>query len=340
MNVLVTGGAGYIGTHVAVELSNAGHGVVLLDSLGNSHAEAVRRVERVTGHAVPFYIADCTDPAALDRVFTEHTVDAVVHCAGLKAVGESTEQPVRYYRTNLNAVLTLCEVMHAHGVGAMVFSSSATVYGDPETVPITEDMPLAVANPYGATKLFAEQVLADTAAATSGWSVIALRYFNPIGAHPSGLLGEDPHGVPNNLFPYISQVAAGKREKLAVFGDDYDTPDGTGVRDYLHVVDLARAHVAAVERLVDASGYRAYNIGTGSGVSVLESVRAFERASGRSVPYEVTGRRPGDIATCYADPSAAQRDLGWRAEYTVERACADAWRWQSTNPNGFADVDG
>ncbi|TQN32976.1 UDP-galactose 4-epimerase [Haloactinospora alba] len=336
MNVLVTGGAGYIGTHVAVELSNAGHGVVLLDSLANSHAEAVRRVERVTGREVAFHTADCTDPVAVDRVFTKHTVDAVVHCAGLKAVGESTEQPVRYYRTNLNAVLTLCEVMHAHGVGAMVFSSSATVYGDPETVPITEDMPLAVANPYGATKLFAEQVLADTTAATSGWSVIALRYFNPIGAHPSGLIGEDPHGVPNNLFPYISQVAAGKRDKLSVFGDDYDTPDGTGVRDYLHIVDLARAHVAAVEHLADASGYRAYNIGTGTGVSVLESIRAFERASGRRVPYEVTARRPGDIATCYADPSAAERDLGWRAELSVEQACADAWRWQSANPNGFA----
>ncbi|GAA3968178.1 UDP-glucose 4-epimerase GalE [Thermobifida alba] len=336
MNVLLTGGAGYIGTHVAVELLESGHGVVVVDNLSNSRAEAVRRVERITGRSVACYIGDCADRALLERVFAEHRIDAAVHCAGLKAVGESTERPLLYYRNNLDALLTLCETMSAHGVRSLVFSSSATVYGDPERVPIPEDAPLSATNPYGATKLFAERVLADLAAAAPDWRIIALRYFNPVGAHPSGLIGEDPNGVPNNLFPYIAQVAAGRREKVLVYGDDYDTPDGTGVRDYLHVVDLARGHVAALERLGDAYGMRAYNLGSGHGVSVLEAIAAFERASGRPIPRQVVARRPGDIAVCYADPSAAHRDLGWKTTLTLDEACADTWRWQSANPNGFA----
>ncbi|RNL83858.1 UDP-glucose 4-epimerase GalE [Halostreptopolyspora alba] len=335
MNVLLTGGTGYIGSHTAVALIEAGHEVVLLDNLGGSQSEAVRRVERVTGRTVPLHVGDCADPATVDRVLGERAFDAVVHCAGLKAVGESTEQPLRYYRNNLDAVLALCEAMGAHGVRRLVFSSSATVYGDPETVPITEDMPLSVTNPYGATKLFAERILADLAAADPAWHVISLRYFNPIGAHPSGLIGEDPDGEPNNLFPYITQVAAGRRAKLRVFGADYPTPDGTGVRDYLHVVDLAQGHVAAIEHLADEPGHRVYNLGTGEGTSVLQSIRAFEAASGRPVPYEVVDRRPGDVATCYADPSAAQRDLGWKATRSVAEACVDAWRWQSANPHGL-----
>jgi UDP-glucose 4-epimerase len=336
MRVLLTGGAGYIGTHTAVELLADGHEVVLLDSLANSHAEAVRRVERISGCPVAFHAGDCADRVTVEKVFAEHALDAVVHCAGLKAVGESTREPLRYYRNNLDALLTLCEVMADHGVRRMVFSSSATVYGDPATVPITEDMPLSVANPYGATKLFAEQILRDTAAADPDWHVVALRYFNPIGAHPSGLIGEDPQGVPANLFPYIAQVAAGRRDKVRVFGADYPTPDGTGVRDYLHVLDLARGHVAALDHLADAPGYRAYNLAGGRGTSVLEAIAAFERATGVAVPYEVTDRRPGDIAACYADCSAAARDLGWRTTRTLDDGCADAWRWQSANPYGYA----
>ncbi|KUP97912.1 UDP-glucose 4-epimerase GalE [Thermobifida cellulosilytica] len=336
MNVLLTGGAGYIGTHVAVELLESGHGVIVVDNLSNSYEEAIRRVERITGRQVPSYIGDCADRALLERVFAEHRIDAVVHCAGLKAVGESTELPLLYYRNNLGSLLTLCEVMDAHGVRSMVFSSSATVYGDPERVPVTEDAPLSATNPYGATKLFAERILADLARAAPDWRIIALRYFNPVGAHPSGLIGEDSNGVPNNLFPYIAQVAAGRREKVLVYGDDYDTPDGTGVRDYLHVVDLARGHLAALERLEDAYGMRAYNLGNGHGFSVLEVIAAFERACGRPIPRQVVARRPGDIAICYADPSAAQRDLGWKTSLTLDDACADTWRWQSANPNGFA----
>lgn len=339
MNVLLTGGAGYIGTHTAVELIGAGHDVVLVDSLVNSHAEAVRRVERITGRAVPFHREDCADPAALRRVLAEHEVGAVIHCAGFKAVGESVERPLRYYRNNLDALLTVCEAMDEHGVRNMVFSSSATVYGDPARVPITEDMPLSATNPYGATKLFAERILADLAAADPRWHVISLRYFNPVGAHPSGLIGEDPQGVPNNLFPYVAQTASGLRERVRVFGDDYDTGDGTGVRDYLHVVDLARGHVAALDHLADAAGHRVYNLGTGAGTSVLEAIEAFERACGRPIPREVVGRRPGDIAACYADPAAAARDLGWKAAQGIDQACADTWRWQSANPRGFASRD-
>ncbi|GHD19269.1 UDP-glucose 4-epimerase GalE [Nocardiopsis kunsanensis] len=336
MNVLLTGGAGYIGTHTAVELLEAGHGVVVADSLVNSHEEALRRVERITGRAVAFHHADCTDPDALRRVLSEHEVDAVVHLAGLKAVGESVAQPLRYYRNNLDALLTLAEVMGEFGLRDLVFSSSATVYGDPGTVPIPESAGLESTNPYGTTKLFIEQILHDLAAADPSLRIVSLRYFNPIGAHPSGLIGEDPQGVPNNLFPYIAQVAAGRREYLGVFGDDYDTPDGTGVRDYLHVVDLARGHVAALDHLADSTGHRVYNLGTGRGTSVLECVRLFEEATGVHVPYRVTERRPGDIAVCYADPTAAGRDLAWKARLTVADACADAWRWQSANPRGFA----
>ncbi|RKS05629.1 UDP-galactose 4-epimerase [Nocardiopsis sp. Huas11] len=336
MNVLLTGGAGYIGSHTAVELLEAGHDVVVVDTLVNSNAESLRRVERITGRTAAFHPADCTDADALRRVFAEHDVDAVIHMAGLKAVGESARQPLRYYRNNLDAVLSLAEVMDEFGVRDLVLSSSATVYGDPERVPITEDAPLSSTNPYGYTKLYSEQILRDLAAADERWRITALRYFNPIGAHASGLIGEDPQGVPNNLFPYIAQVASGRRERLLVFGDDYDTSDGTGVRDYLHVVDLARGHLAAVTHLADATGFRAYNLGTGKGVSVLEGVRAFERASGRPIPYEVVERRPGDIAVCYADPAAAARDLDWKAVRGVDEACADAWRWQSANPDGFA----
>ncbi len=336
MNVLLTGGAGYIGSHTAVELLEAGHEVVVVDSLVNSHTEALRRVERITGRTVSFQEEDCTDPAALRRVLAEHRIDAVIHLAGLKAVGESVEQPLRYYRNNLDALLSLVEVMDEHGVRDLVFSSSATVYGDPERAPVTEDGDLSATNPYGATKLFAEQILRDVAAADPRWRIVSLRYFNPIGAHPSGLIGEDPQGVPNNLFPYVAQVAAGRRERLNVFGDDYGTPDGTGVRDYLHVVDLAQGHLAAVDHLADATGYRVYNLGTGQGTSVLEGLRAFERATGSTIPYTVAERRPGDIAVCFADPSAAARDLGWKAVRTVDDACRDAWRWQSANPGGFA----
>lgn len=338
MNVLLTGGAGYIGTHTAVELVAGGHDVVLLDNLDNSHAEAVRRVRRITGRDLPFHTADCADPTAVRAVFAEHDIDAVIHCAGLKAVGESTAEPLRYYRVNIDALLTVCEVMAEHDVRRLVFSSSATVYGDPARVPVTEDMPLSATNPYGATKLFAERILGDLAAADPTWHIIALRYFNPIGAHPSGLIGEDPEGVPTNLFPYIAQVAAGRRETLRVFGADYDTPDGTGVRDYLHVVDLARGHVAAVDHLDEHPGWHAYNLGTGRGLSVLEAVKAFETAAGRPIRHEVVERRPGDIAVCFADPSAARHALGWHATRDVADACADAWRWQSANPNGFREA--
>ncbi|MFD6953408.1 UDP-glucose 4-epimerase [Nocardiopsis sp. TSRI0078] len=335
MRILLTGGAGYIGSHTAVELVGRGHQVVVLDNLVNSSVEAVRRVEKITGARIPFVEGDCTDQHVVGRVLTEHGVDAVVHFAGLKAVGESVEQPLRYYRNNLDALLTLAEVMDEHGVRDLVFSSSATVYGDPEQVPITEGSALRVTNPYGATKLFGERILEDVAASSPDWRITVLRYFNPVGAHPSGLIGEDPNDIPNNLFPYISKVAAGRLPELTVFGDDYDTPDGTGVRDYLHVVDLARGHVAALDHLGSRKGLRAFNLGTGRGTSVLEAIRAFEQACGRSIPFRVGPRRDGDIATCFADPGQANRELGWRAEHTVAQACADAWRWQSANPDGY-----
>ncbi|PRX95766.1 UDP-glucose 4-epimerase GalE [Allonocardiopsis opalescens] len=335
MRVLITGGCGYIGTHAAVELVAAGHDVVLLDDLGNSRREAAERVAAIAGASVPLEVGDCADRGVLEGVFGRWRFDAVMHFAGLKSVGESVREPLRYYRNNVDGLLSVCEAMAAHGVRRLVFSSSATVYGDPDRVPVDESAPLRATNPYGGTKLVGERVLRDLAAADPGWRIGVLRYFNPIGAHESGLIGEDPEGVPSNLFPFIAQVAAGARDRLLVFGDDYDTPDGTGVRDYLHVVDLALGHVAALEHLDAAEGLSVFNLGTGTGTSVLEAVAAFERASGRRVPYEVAPRRPGDIAVCFADPGRANRELGWSARRTVDDACADAWRWQTKNPRGY-----
>ena len=335
MNILVTGGAGYIGSHTIIELLASGHGVVVVDNLSNSSAESLRRVEEITGQSVLFYEFDLRDRTRLAELFRSEAIDAAIHFAGLKAVGESVEKALLYYQNNLESTLTLLDVMQEFDVKKLVFSSSATVYGDPARLPITEDMPLSATNPYGQTKLMIEQILRDVAATKQGWKFTSLRYFNPVGAHPSGRIGEDPSGIPNNLLPFVSQVAVGKRDHLSVFGDDYDTPDGTGVRDYIHVVDLARAHVAALEHLGEPDEYKVYNICTGRGTSVLELVKAFETASGRDVPYQITPRRPGDIAACYADPSLAETELGWRAELTIEDACRDAWNWQSDNPNGY-----
>ena len=335
MNILVTGGAGYIGSHTIIELLTSGHGVVVVDNLSNSSVESLRRVEEIAGQAVPFYEFDLCDRTRLAELFRSEAIDAVIHFAGLKAVGESVEKASLYYQNNLESTLTLLDVMQEFDVKKLVFSSSATVYGDPARLPITEDMPLSATNPYGQTKLMIEQILRDVAATKQGWQFTSLRYFNPVGAHPSGRIGEDPSGIPNNLLPFVSQVAVGKRDHLSVFGGDYDTSDGTGVRDYIHVVDLARAHVAALERLGESDEYKVYNIGTGRGTSVLELVRAFEEASGRDIPYQITPRRPGDIAACYADPGLAEAELGWRAELTIEEACRDAWNWQSNNPSGY-----
>ena len=335
MNILVTGGAGYIGSHTIIELLASGHGVVVVDNLSNSSAESLRRVEEITGQSVPFYEFDLRDRTRLAELFKSEAIDAAIHFAGLKAVGESVEKALLYYQNNLESTLTLLDVMQEFDVKKLVFSSSATVYGDPARLPITEDMPLSATNPYGQTKLMIEQILRDVAATRQGWQFTSLRYFNPVGAHPSGRIGEDPSGIPNNLLPFVSQVAVGKRDHLSVFGDDYDTPDGTGVRDYIHVVDLARAHVAALEHLGEPDECKVYNIGTGRGTSVLELVKAFETASGKEVPYQITPRRPGDIAACYADPGLAEAELGWRAELTIEDACRDAWNWQSNNPNGY-----
>ncbi|TAH33716.1 UDP-glucose 4-epimerase GalE [Candidatus Saccharibacteria bacterium] len=335
MKILVTGGAGYIGSHTVVELLNAGHEVVVIDNLSNSSQESLKRVQEITGKGVEFHEADVRDGAVLDKIFGAGDIDAVIHFAGLKAVGESVAKPLVYYRNNLDSTMVLLEKMGEHGVKKLVFSSSATVYGDPAKLPITEDMPRSATNPYGQTKLMIEQMLEDISATGEGWNITSLRYFNPVGAHESGRIGEDPNGIPNNLLPYVSQVAVGKREKVNVFGNDYDTPDGTGVRDYIHVVDLAGAHLAALEHLDHPDIYKAYNIGTGNGVSVLELIAAFGRAVGREVPYEIVARRPGDIAACYADPCLAERELGWKAVLDINRACADSWRWQSHNPDGY-----
>jgi UDP-glucose 4-epimerase len=337
--VLVTGGAGYIGSHTCVELLAAGHQVVVLDNFSNSKPVALERVEELAGRALAGRIeADIRDRAALAQVLAAHPVDAVIHFAGLKAVGESVAQPMAYYDNNVSGTVCLTEVMAAHGVKRIVFSSSATVYGDPASVPIREDFPTGPTNPYGRTKWMLEYILADIAAADPAWQVALLRYFNPVGAHRSGRIGEDPNGIPNNLMPYVTQVAIGRLPQLQVFGDDYPTPDGTGVRDYIHVVDLARGHVRAVERLMGHSpGVLTVNLGTGRGYSVLEVVKAFEKASGRPVPYRIAPRRPGDIAMCYADPERAATELGWRAELELDAMCEDAWRWQSANPQGFAD---
>jgi UDP-glucose 4-epimerase len=336
MQVLVTGGAGYIGSHTCVELLAAGHDVVVLDNLSNSNPAALARVQEIAGRAPALVQADVRDQGALAAVFRDFDIDVVVHFAGLKAVGESTQIPVDYYDNNVHGTLCLCRAMAAAGVKRLVFSSSATVYGDPASVPIREDFPLAATNPYGRTKLFVEEILRDIQRADPGWGVALLRYFNPVGAHPSGRIGEDPNGIPNNLVPFIAQVAVGKLPELEVFGDDYDTPDGTGVRDYIHVVDLARGHLSALERLAAAPGVVTYNLGTGRGYSVLEMVRAFAAAARRDIPYRIVARRPGDIATCYADPALAAAELGWRAELGVDAMVADHWRWQRENPHGYA----
>ncbi len=335
MKILVTGGAGYIGSHTTIDLIEAGHQVVVLDNLVNSKQEALARVENICGQPIPFYQADIRDAAALNKIFEEHKIDSVIHFAGLKAVGESTEKPLEYYDNNVNGSRILVECMLKNGVYSLIFSSSATVYGDPASVPILESFPLSATNPYGRSKLMVEEILKDVSYANDKLSVVLLRYFNPVGAHKSGTIGEDPNGIPNNLMPFISQVAVGKRDKLSVFGDDYPTPDGTGVRDYIHVLDLARGHVQALEKLHNTPGTHVFNLGTGKGSSVLEMVKAFEAASGKSVPYQIVPRRPGDIAQCYADPSFAEKELGWKAERGVEEMAEDTWRWQSNNPNGY-----
>lgn len=335
MRILVTGGAGYIGSHTCLELLNEGYDVVVVDNLSNSKSESLKRVNQLAGKSIEFYQVDLLDHESLDDVFSKTAIDAVIHFAGLKAVGESVSIPLKYYHNNVTGTLTLCAVMAEHGVKNLVFSSSATVYGDPHKVPITEDFPLSATNPYGRTKLMIEEILRDLHRADESWNVILLRYFNPVGAHSSGLIGEDPNGIPNNLLPYISQVAVGKLTSLSVFGNDYPTPDGTGVRDYIHVVDLSVGHLRALERLTSNPGIEAFNLGTGQGCSVLEMVTAFENASGRQIPYEIVGRRPGDIAVCYADPSLAKKELNWSAIRGIEEMCADSWRWQSDNPQGY-----
>lgn len=335
MKVLLTGGAGYIGSHTAVECLAAGHEVVVVDNLSNSSPKSLERVAGIAGKPVIFVQGDIRDHAALRKLFAAHRIDAVVHFAGLKAVGESVEKPLLYYDNNVAGSVALFEEMTAAGVKSVVFSSSATVYGDPAIVPITEDFPLSATNPYGRSKLFIEEMLRDIARADESWNVALLRYFNPVGAHESGLIGEDPRGIPNNLMPYVAQVAVGRRPHLNVFGGDYPTLDGTGVRDYIHVVDLARGHVAALNKLHHLSGVQTWNLGTGRGVSVLDMVRAFEAASGRKVPYRIVARRPGDVAQCWADPARATRELRWQAEFDLPRMCIDAWRWQQSNPEGY-----
>lgn len=337
-DILLTGGAGFIGSHTAVELLSSGENVIVLDDLSNSKESVVERIERIAGKRVRFYKADAADKAAMTRVFDENEISAVIHFAGLKAVGESVQKPVAYYRNNLDTTLTLLEVMKEHGVHRLIFSSSATVYGTSEDVPFKEGAPTGnCTNPYGWTKYMTEQILSGIAHADKEWSVVLLRYFNPIGAHESGMIGEDPRGIPNNLMPYITQVAIGRREKLSIYGNDYPTPDGTGVRDYIHVVDLAKGHVAAVKYVVSGLGCEVFNLGTGIGYSVLDMVHAFEKANGVKVPYQIVGRRPGDLPTCYADPAKSERVLGWKAEKNLEDMCRDSWNWQSKNPMGYGE---
>jgi len=333
----VTGGAGFIGSHTTVELLRAGHDVIVVDNFSNSKPEALRRTEELAGRPFAFRKVNLLDRAGLADVFRSHPVEAVIHFAAFKAVGESVSQPLRYYENNICGTLSLCETMIAAGVKTMVFSSSATVYGDPARVPVTEDFPLFGTNPYGHSKLMMEQALRDLYQSDPSWNIALLRYFNPVGAHESGRIGEDPNGLPNNLFPYITQVAVGKLPFVRVFGNDYPTPDGTGVRDYIHVVDLAIGHLKALEKLTGRTGCTAYNLGTGQGSSVFEALHAFERASGRQIPYRILPRRPGDAATCYCDPSLAERELGWKAERDLDAMCRDAWRWQSQNPQGYPD---
>jgi len=335
LKVLVTGGAGYIGSHTCVELLNNGYDVIIVDNLSNSKPEVINRIKELTRKDFKFYRADILNKKEIDKIFNENNIKAVIHFAGLKAVGESVKIPLRYYYNNVTGTLLLCEIMQKHDVKKMVFSSSATVYGQPKTVPITEDFPLSATNPYGRTKLMIEQILRDVYVSDNDWSIALLRYFNPIGAHESGRIGEDPNGIPNNLMPYITQVAIGKRERLNVFGDDYDTHDGTGVRDYIHVVDLAKGHLKALEKVMSTKGVKAYNLGTGVGYSVLDVVRNFEKVTGKKIPYVITSRRPGDIDKCYADPTKACKELGWKAEKTLEDMCKDAWNWQRNNPDGY-----
>ena len=337
MKVLVTGGAGYIGSHTTVELLNAGHEVVCIDNLSNSKYEAVRRVEGITGKKVKFYEGDIRDAQILDKIFEENKIDSVINFAGLKAVGESCAKPLEYYENNIEGLLVLMFAMRKHGVKNLVFSSSATVYGKPKSVPIKEDFPLSTSNPYGSTKLFIEYILKDLYASDNSFNIAILRYFNPIGAHESGLIGEDPKGIPNNLCPYITQVAVGKREYLGVFGDDYNTHDGTGVRDYIHVVDLARGHVLAVNKLAENPGLLIVNLGTGTGYSVLDMVKAFSKVLGKEIPYKIMPRRPGDIDECYADPSYAKEVLGFEAKLGLDEMCRDALDWQLKNPDGYGE---
>ncbi|MBP3880503.1 MAG: UDP-glucose 4-epimerase GalE [Lachnospiraceae bacterium] len=336
MKILVTGGTGFIGSHTCVELLNSGYEVVIADNLYNSKALVVDRIETITGKRPAFYELDICDREALNELFDKENIDAAIHFAGYKAVGESTQKPIEYYHNNIESTLVLCDVMRKHGVKKIVFSSSATVYGDPAFVPITEECPLGeTTNPYGATKSMQERILTDIWRSDNEWQVMLLRYFNPIGAHASGLIGEDPKGIPNNLLPYVAQVASGKRECIHVFGNDYDTPDGTGIRDYIHVVDLAKGHVKAIEGMETLPGVQIFNLGTGKGYSVLDIVKAFSAACGRDLPYVIDPRRPGDVAQCYSDPAKAKEVLGWVAEKNIEDMCRDAWNWQSKNPNGY-----
>jgi len=336
MTILVTGGAGYIGSHTVVELLEQGEEVVIVDNLCNSHPASVDRIEQICKKRPDFYQVDVCNKLALAEVFAKYQFKSVIHFAGLKAVGESTTIPLHYYQNNVSGTLTLCEVMAEYGVKNLVFSSSATVYGDPHTVPILESFPTGATNPYGRSKLIVEQILGDLYQSDNSWNIALLRYFNPVGAHKSGLIGEDPNGIPNNLVPYITQVAVGRLQQLSVFGDDYNTPDGTGVRDYIHVVDLAKGHLKALAKLADNAGLVTYNLGTGQGYSVLEMLKAFEKVSGKTIAYKMAPRRPGDIAACYSDPSLAKRELNWQAELDLNDMAEDSWRWQQANPNGFA----
>ncbi len=336
MTILVTGGAGFIASHTNIELLNAGYDVIVMDNLCNSSKESVARVEQITGKKVKFYEADMRNVEDLEKIFSENVIDVIIHFAGLKAVGESCVKPFEYYENNISGTLNIISMMRKYNVKKMVFSSSATVYGDPEVIPITEECKVGgVTNPYGQTKLMLEQILTDIQKADPDFDIALLRYFNPIGAHESGLIGEAPNGIPNTLLPYVAKVAAGVLDRVNVFGDDYDTPDGTGVRDYIHVVDLAKGHVCAVKKLLEHPGLVIYNLGTGVGYSVLDIIHNFEKACGKKIPYVIAPRRPGDIATCYSDPSKAERELGWKAQYGIDRMCEDAWRWQKMNPNGY-----
>ncbi len=335
MKILVTGGSGYIGSHTVLELLEAGYETVVLDNLCNSSEESLKRVEKITGKKAAFYKADIRDQAAMDKIFAKEKPEAVIHFAGLKAVGESVQKPLMYYDNNIAGTVTLLNAMKEHGCKKIVFSSSATVYGKPASVPIRENFPLSVTNPYGRTKLMIEEILGDVYTADNSWDIILLRYFNPIGAHESGLIGEDPEGIPNNLLPYVAKVAVGRLEKVNVFGNDYDTPDGTGVRDYIHVVDLARGHVKAIEKIAQNPGLKIYNLGTGNGYSVLDIIHAFSKACGHDIPYVIGPRRAGDIDMCYADPQKAYEELNWKAEYDLNKMCEDTWRWQSHNPDGY-----